>query len=79
MVHHRAPKVLGPGDTVGPSPGPPTASRPPVILQFGPRDFSVLVRLRDEDETPVDRVVKEKIKPASTAGVLARKLSQARA
>ena len=45
-----------------------------VILQLGPRDFSVLAYDRDEDGEPVYRVVKEKIKAASTAGVLARKL-----
>ena len=50
-----------------------------VILQLGPRNFSGLVWDREEDGEPVYRVVKEKIKAASTAGVLARKLSQARA
>ena len=40
-----------------------------------PRDFSALVGVRDEDETPVYRVAKDRIKAASTAGVLApRKL-----
>ena len=49
-------------------------SHPPVILKLGPRDYSVLAYDRDEDGEPVYRVVKEKIKAASTAGVLARKL-----
>jgi hypothetical protein len=47
-----------------------------VILKLGPRDYSVLVYDRDEDGEPVYRVVKEKIKAASTAGVLARKLQE---
>jgi hypothetical protein len=49
------------------------AGRPPGILQLGPRDFSVLVWVRDEGDTPIYRVVKDRIKAASTAGVLARK------
>jgi len=53
-------------------------SRRPVILQLGPRDFAVLVWVRDEDGEPVYRVVKDRIKAASTAAVLARKLQQAR-
>ena len=52
------------------------ADRPPVILQLGPREFSVLAWVRDEDAAPVYRVVKDKIKAASTAAVLARKLQQ---
>ena len=51
-------------------------SRPRVILQVGPRDFSVLVWIRDEGETPVDRVAKDGIKAALTAAMLARKLQQ---
>ena len=47
-----------------------------MILQFGPRDYSVLAYDRDENCEPVYRVVKAKIKAASTAGVLARKLQQ---
>ena len=49
---------------------------PPVILQLGPRDFSVLVWVRDEVETPIYRVARDRIKAASTAAVLARKLEQ---
>jgi hypothetical protein len=45
-----------------------------VILQVGARDFSVLAWVRDEDGEPVYRVVKDKIKAASTAAVLVRKL-----
>ena len=52
------------------------ADRPPVILQLGPREFSVLAWVRDEDAAPVYRVVKDKIKAASTAALLARKLQQ---
>jgi hypothetical protein len=48
----------------------------PVILKLGPRDFSVLVVVRDEAETPVYRVVEDRIKAASTAAVLARKRQQ---
>ena len=47
-----------------------------MILRCGPRDFSVLVFDRVEDGEPVYRVVKEKIKAASTAAVLARKLQK---
>ena len=43
-----------------------------LILQIGPRDFSVLVWIRDEGDEPVYRVVKDKIKAASTAAVLAQ-------
>ena len=50
-----------------------------MILQLGPRDYSVLVWVRDEGETPVYRVVKEKIKAASTAGVLVRTLQKQQA
>ena len=38
-----------------------------------PRDFSVLVWVRDEGEAAVYRVAKDRIKAASTAAVLARK------
>ena len=51
-------------------------SRPPLILQLGPRDYSGLVWVRDEGETALYRVVKDRIKAASTAGVLARKLEE---
>ena len=37
-----------------------------VILQLGSRDFSVLVWDRDGGETPLYRVVKDRIKAAST-------------
>ena len=47
-----------------------------LILQIGPRDFSVVVWVRDEGETPVYRAAKDRIKAASTAAVLARKLRQ---
>ena len=59
------------------TPEPP--SRPSVILKLGPRDYSVLAYDRDEDGEPVYRVVKAKIKAASTAGVLARKLQKEQA
>ena len=36
-----------------------------VILQRGPRDFSVLVWVRDEEEAPIYRVAKDRIKAAS--------------
>ena len=62
----------GPGGAPAPTAAQP--ARPPVILRFGPRDCSVLAFDRVEDGEPVYRVVKEKIKAASTAGVLARKL-----
>ena len=64
-----------PPPAAAPSPAPATG-RPPVILQLGPRDYSVLVWVRDEGETPVYRVAKDRIKAASTAGVIARKLMQ---
>jgi hypothetical protein len=44
-----------------------------VILRLGPRDYSVLAWVRDEDGAPVYRVVKDRIKAASTAAVVARK------
>ena len=47
-----------------------------VILQLGPRDCSVLVWVRDEGETPVYRVVKDRIKAASTAAVHAPRLQR---
>ena len=47
-----------------------------VILQYGPRDFSVLAWVRDESDTAVYRVAKDRIKAASTAALLARKLQQ---
>jgi hypothetical protein len=62
-----------------PAPAAVPPERPPVILQLGPRDFSVLAWVRDEDGEPVYRVVKEKIRAASTAGVLARKLQKQQA
>ena len=55
---------------------PGSVHRPPVILQLGPRDFSVLASVRDEGDESVYRVVKDRIKAASTAAVLARKLQQ---
>jgi hypothetical protein len=58
-----------------PAPAPSSApSRPPVMLKLGPRDCTLFVYDRAEDGEPVYRVVKQKIKAASTAGVLARKL-----
>src|SRR5262245_51605800 len=51
----------------------PPLEHPPVILRHGP-DCSVLVYERTENGEPVYRVVKERIKAASTAAVLARKL-----
>ena len=48
--------------------------RAPVILQLGPRDYSVLAWVRDEDGEPVYRVVKDKIKAAKIAATLARQL-----
>ena len=47
--------------------------RPPASLQLGPRDFSVLVWVRNEGDPPVYRVAKNRIKAASTAAMLARK------
>jgi len=47
-----------------------------MILQFGPRDLSVLVWVRDEGETPIHRVPTDRMKAASTAAVLARELEQ---
>jgi hypothetical protein len=47
-----------------------------VILQLGPRDLSALVWVRDEDGEPIYRVAMGRIKAASTAEVLARKLHQ---
>ena len=47
-----------------------------MILQHGPRDFSLLAWVRDESDAPVYRVAKDRIKAASTAAVLARKLQQ---
>jgi hypothetical protein len=65
----RAAMHRSPGSTGG-------ADRPPVILQLGPREFSVLAWVRDEDGAPVYRVVKDKVKAASTAALLARKLQK---
>ena len=45
-----------------------------MILRLGPRDFSALAWVRDEDGEPVYEVVQRGIKAAATAGVLARKL-----
>ena len=53
-----------------------SGNRPPVILQLGARDFSVLVWVRDEGETAVYRAAKDRIKAASTAAGLARKLQE---
>ena len=50
--------------------------RSPVILQPGPREFSVLAWVHDEDGAPVYRVVKDRIKAASTAALLVRRLRQ---
>ena len=50
--------------------------RPPVILQLGPRDFSVLVWVRDEGDTPVYRVAQTGIKAAKLAATLAGKLQK---
>jgi hypothetical protein len=52
------------------------ADHPPVILQLGPREFSVLTWTRDENGASVYRVVKDKIKAASVAALLAGKLQQ---
>ena len=41
-----------------------------------PRDFSVLVCVRDEGDTPVYRVEKDRSRAASTAAVLVRNLMQ---
>ena len=43
---------------------------------MSPRDHCVLLWVRDESETAVYRVAKDRIKAASTAAVLARKLLQ---
>jgi hypothetical protein len=45
-------------------------------VTFGPRDFSDLAWLRDEDGEPVYRIIQRGLKAASTAGGLARKLAQ---
>jgi hypothetical protein len=47
-----------------------------MFLQVGPRDFSVLVWVRDEDSTLVYRIAKDKIKAASTAVVVAQKMQK---
>ena len=47
-----------------------------MILHLGQRAFSVLAWIRDGGETAVYRVAKDRIKAASTAAVLARKLHQ---
>ena len=47
-----------------------------VILQIGPPDYSVLAWVHDEGNEPAHRVVTDRIKAASTAAVLARKLQQ---
>jgi hypothetical protein len=65
--------------TAAAAPAPPVDApavdpRPPVILKLGPRDYTLLMYDHDEDGEPVYCVVKEQIKAASTAGVLARKL-----
>ena len=49
-----------------------------MILQLGPRDFSVLAWMRDEGETPINRVVKDRIRAASTAAVPARRVLKGR-
>jgi len=47
-----------------------------VILQLGPRDYSVLAWVRDEDGEPIYRIVKQGIKAAKIATTLARKLPE---
>lgn len=44
------------------------------MLQLGPLDFSVLTWLRDEEGTPVYRVIRTGIKAAKLAATIARKL-----
>ena len=63
-------------DAPSPSPAPAAPARPPVILRLGPRDYSLLAWTRDEAGELVYRVVKDRIKAASTAAVLARKLKR---
>ena len=53
-------------------------SRPPVILQIGPREFAVLAWVRDEAGAPVYRIAQQGIKAASTAVVMARKIERKR-
>jgi len=52
----------------------PVVPHPPVILEFGPREYAVLARDRAEAGAPVYRIVQRGIKAASSAGVIARKL-----
>ena len=49
-----------------------------MILRLGPRDYGVTTWLRDEDGEPVYKIVQRGIKAASTAGVLVRKLQEAK-
>ena len=45
-----------------------------VILQLGPRDYSVLAWVRDEDGEPIYRIVRQGIRAAKIAAKLAQKL-----
>ena len=54
----------------------PLADSTPCDPPARPANFSMLLWVRDEGETPVYRVMKDKIKAASTATVLARKLQR---
>ena len=53
---------------------PNSAEHPPVIVRSDPRDYAVLARPRDEDGEPIYRIVQRGIMPASSAGMVARKL-----
>lgn len=57
-------------------PAAPMTSRPPVILQLDLHDFAVLVWVRDEGGAPVYRMAEDRMKAASAAAVLARKLQR---
>jgi hypothetical protein len=47
-----------------------------VILRLRSREYWVATWLHDEDGEPVYKIVQRRIKAASTAGVLARKLQE---
>ena len=52
------------------------AGRQPIVVQLGPREFAVLVHVRDEDGVPVYEIRQRDIKDASVAATVAHQLTK---
>ena len=58
-------------------PAEPPPGRRPIVLELGPRNWSIATWMRDERDVPVYRITHRDIRAASTA-TIARKLQRER-